>query len=68
MFKREFLNRIPKSEFYNITDLMEDIVKEGYKLIHNPIVGYWIDIGSPGIINRLKNLSNTRVNDSNNSS
>lgn len=48
MFKREFLNRIPKSEFYNITDLMEDIVKEGYKLIHNPIVGYWIDIGSPG--------------------
>jgi dTDP-glucose pyrophosphorylase/CBS domain-containing protein len=47
IFKSELLNRIPNNEFYNITDLMEGIVKDGYKLIHNPILGYWIDIGSP---------------------
>ncbi|MDP2692337.1 MAG: nucleotidyltransferase family protein [bacterium] len=47
MFKRELLKKIPRNEFYNITDLMDLIVKDGYKLIHNPIVGYWIDIGSP---------------------
>ena len=26
---------------------MEELVKDGGKLIHNPIIGYWIDIGSP---------------------
>lgn len=47
MFRRELLKKIPNNEFYNITDLMDEIVKDGYKLIHSPIVGYWIDIGSP---------------------
>lgn len=47
LFKTELIQKIPKNEFYNITDLMETIVNEGGKLIHNPILGYWIDIGSP---------------------
>lgn len=47
ILKRELIKRIPKNEFYDITDLMEELVKDGGKLIHNPILGYWIDIGSP---------------------
>ena len=39
------ISKIPNNSFYNITDLMEQIIAEGQKLIHNPIVGYWIDIG-----------------------
>lgn len=47
IFKKELVAKIPKNEFYNITDLMETIVDEGKKLVFNPIVGYWIDIGKP---------------------
>ena len=41
------INRIPKNEFYDITTLMESLVDEGGKLIHSPIIGFWIDIGKP---------------------
>ncbi|MEB2778416.1 nucleotidyltransferase family protein [Algoriphagus sp. D3-2-R+10] len=47
ILKNELVSQIPKNEFYDITDLMTKLVKEGGKLVHNPIHGYWIDIGSP---------------------
>ncbi|WP_026838093.1 nucleotidyltransferase family protein [Gillisia sp. JM1] len=47
ILNRALINKIPKNQFYDITDLMEKLVNEGGKLIHNPIVGFWIDIGSP---------------------
>lgn len=47
ILKKELIGKIPKNKFYDITDLMETLVKEGGSLIHNPIVGFWIDIGSP---------------------
>jgi len=47
ILKKELIQQIPKNEFYDITDLMEKLVKQGNKLVHNPIRGYWIDIGSP---------------------
>lgn len=47
ILNKSLINRIPKNKFYDITDLMEELVKENGKLIHNPIVGFWIDIGSP---------------------
>jgi dTDP-glucose pyrophosphorylase len=48
ILKRDLIKKIPRNRFYNITDLMENLVREGGSLIHNPIVGFWIDIGSPG--------------------
>jgi len=47
ILKKELIGKIPKNEFYDITDLMEKVVKEGGTLLHNPILGFWIDIGSP---------------------
>lgn len=47
ILKTSLINEIPKNEFYDITDLMEKIVKEKRKLIYNPILGFWIDIGKP---------------------
>jgi NDP-sugar pyrophosphorylase family protein len=47
ILNRALINKIPKNQFYDITDLMEKLVNDGGKLIHNPIVGFWIDIGSP---------------------
>jgi dTDP-glucose pyrophosphorylase/CBS domain-containing protein len=47
ILKKELIYKIPKNEFYDITDLMEKLVNDGGKLVHNPITGFWIDIGSP---------------------
>tara|TARA_B110000211_G_scaffold196182_1_gene225124 strand:+ start:5641 stop:6678 length:1038 start_codon:yes stop_codon:yes gene_type:complete len=47
ILKKELISEIPKNKFYDITDLMDNLVKQGGKLIHNPIKGFWIDIGNP---------------------
>ncbi len=43
--KRQFLSMVPKNTFYNATDLMEDIISKGGKLVSYPIRQYWLDIG-----------------------
>ena len=47
IFKRKWISFIPKNSFFDITDLMELILNENKKIIHEPILGYWVDIGSP---------------------
>ncbi len=47
ILKKELINKIPKGQFFDITELMENIVNEGGKLVYDPILGYWIDIGKP---------------------
>jgi len=62
IIQTSILNRIPRNKFYNITDLMEQLITEKLQIIHNPIVGYWIDIGqhqdyinAQEIVKHLKN-------------
>lgn len=45
ILKKELIRFIPIGAFYNITDLINRLSKEGVRMIHNPILGYWIDIG-----------------------
>ena len=45
MIKKEVLNLIPKNEFYNATDLIDDLIKAGKKVMNFPILDYWLDIG-----------------------
>lgn len=45
-----FLNKklqadIPVNEFYNATDLMQFLISQGQKVIHYPMLNYWLDIG-----------------------
>jgi dTDP-glucose pyrophosphorylase len=47
ILNKTLINKIPKNEYYDITTLMESLVQEGGKLIHSPIIGFWIDIGKP---------------------
>jgi len=54
ILKKELIEQIPKDTFYDITDLMEVLVSSGGKLIFNPIVGFWIDIGSPADYKRAQ--------------
>jgi dTDP-glucose pyrophosphorylase/CBS domain-containing protein len=45
LIKKDLLKIIPKNILYNATDFMDDVIKNGGKLIHYPIRGYWLDIG-----------------------
>ncbi len=45
LMKREVLRKIPKDTFYNATDLMGQLLKDGAKLISYPMRQYWLDIG-----------------------
>jgi len=47
ILNKDVIKEIPKGEYYDITDLMEKILKENRKLVYSPILGYWIDIGKP---------------------
>ncbi len=45
LVKKEILKRIPKGEFFNSTDLMQDLIEAGGKLVSYPIRQYWLDVG-----------------------
>jgi dTDP-glucose pyrophosphorylase len=45
--KRSLLDYLPKEEFFNATDLIDILIKQGKKVYSYPLMGYWIDIGNP---------------------
>ena len=47
IFKKELVSLIPKNIFYDITDLINNALKTNKNISHEPIKGFWIDIGSP---------------------
>lgn len=47
LMKRKVIDKIPKNRFYNTTDLMEDLISDGKKVLSYPLNGYWLDIGNP---------------------
>jgi dTDP-glucose pyrophosphorylase len=58
MFNKKIIKKIPKNQFFDITDLMNIILVEKGKLIHSPIRGYWIDIGTPTDYLRAQEIVN----------
>lgn len=57
IFKKELIQFIPKDQFYNITDLIEYLLSKKYKIIHNPLIGYWVDIGKHEDYNKVQELA-----------
>lgn len=45
LLKREMLQYIPEGCCYNMTDLIDNLIAKGHKVISYPIHGYWLDIG-----------------------
>lgn len=45
LLAKEWIDRIPRDTFFNVTDLLQTMIEAKAKIIHNPILGYWIDIG-----------------------
>ena len=45
LMKQSVLEYIPENTFFNSTDLMERLIKEGKNVTSFPMIGYWLDIG-----------------------
>ncbi len=45
IFKKEVIDFVPKQGKYDATDLVNDLIAKGKKIISFPITGYWLDIG-----------------------
>ncbi len=45
LMKKSILEYLPKFTFFNATDLLEKLIKEGKKVVSYPLSGYWLDIG-----------------------
>ena len=45
LMKKEIVGLVPKNQPYNATDLMQQIINLGKKVVSYPLVGYWLDIG-----------------------
>lgn len=54
LLKRDILNEIPIGQSYNTTDLMEQVIADGGKLVSFPLRDYWLDIGRPEDYERAK--------------
>ena len=56
LIKRRALDEIPNDTFFNATDLVENLIAEGKKVIRYPLNGTWIDIGNPQEYQKAKDL------------
>ncbi len=46
LIKTEMIEKyIPYNQYFDATDLMQMLLDKGHKVVHFPIVGYWLDIG-----------------------
>lgn len=45
LMKKEVLKNIQNKDFFNATDLMELLIKNGEKVVYYPLSSYWLDIG-----------------------
>lgn len=55
LIKREILELIPEETFYNSTDLMQEILDRGGKLVSYPMRQYWLDVGKPKDFEQAQN-------------
>jgi NDP-sugar pyrophosphorylase family protein len=45
LIKKEHLLKLPRNQFYNATDLIDNLIAQKNSVINFPVLGYWLDIG-----------------------
>lgn len=45
--KKEIIKHVPSHGRFDATDFTELLIKHGYKVVSQPILDYWLDIGRP---------------------
>lgn len=57
LFRKEVIKFIPQNDFFNATDLINELVNQKMKVIRFPITGYWIDIGQHSELAKAEELA-----------
>jgi NDP-sugar pyrophosphorylase family protein len=47
ILRKKWAEKIPKEAYFDMTELLDLVMIEGGTIAHNPILGYWVDIGKP---------------------
>ena len=55
LVKKSILDDLVEDEFYNATDLIEKLIKQGKKVCSYPLTEYWLDIGKHTDYERAQN-------------
>ncbi|NLR61853.1 NTP transferase domain-containing protein [Chitinophaga polysaccharea] len=55
LFRKSLLEHLPGKAFFNATDFMELLISLKKRIVHYPIVGYWLDIGKHEDFERAQN-------------
>lgn len=63
MVKSSLISSIPTNKLFHITNLMEMVIKNHQKIIHTPIIGYWIDIGNREDYLKAQDIAKHLLND-----
>ncbi|MEM6377523.1 MAG: nucleotidyltransferase family protein [Bacteroidota bacterium] len=45
LFKKELISLVPKGEFFDAPHFIDLLIQKDKKVMHYPILGYWLDIG-----------------------
>lgn len=56
ILNKELVKQIPKNVFFDTTDLMQNVIDKKKIIIHNPIMGYWIDVGKHEDLKRAQDI------------
>jgi dTDP-glucose pyrophosphorylase len=54
LVKRELFDHLPKNDYFNATDLIDELIRQNKKVYSYPLMGYWLDIGSPDDFERAQ--------------
>lgn len=54
LVKREHLDHLPKNDYFNATDLIDELIRQNKNVYSYPLMGYWLDIGSPDDFERAQ--------------
>lgn len=62
LIKKSILEAIPFNQFYNATDLIEDVIRRNGKVTSYPILSYWLDIGKmPDYLKAQEDIKHLRI-------
>ena len=55
LIKKSLIDLVPYDEFFNATDLMNELIRQKKKVYSYPLMGYWLDIGTPSDLDKAQN-------------
>jgi dTDP-glucose pyrophosphorylase len=62
LIKKSVLEQVPFNQFYNATDLIEDVIKNDGIVTSYPILSYWLDIGKmPDYLKAQEDIKHLRI-------